>query len=111
MSYIPKYQEGRCCKEGCGVKLPIPTWRYCHIHSAKNTISKTPVNKLRSPDDAVQPIDRSYNKKIPQIVLDPKKYKPFKSYMGYELKIPFFYFIRSKEIIFDNDKWEIIGWK
>lgn len=48
---------------------------------------------------------------LPAEVLDEKKYKPFDIYMGYTICIPFEFFINAKELIVDQEKWTIIGWR
>jgi len=106
--YTPKYKSGFCGV--CNAKLPVPTWEYCHIHSARTTVSKSPVNELRPPDRVTYITERSYNKKLPKLILDKKKYKPFKYYMGYEILIPFAMFIEAKTLIYDNDNWTILGY-
>ena len=82
----------------CGVPLPIKAWRRCRLHDG----SKVAIEEMIQ----LKPF-------VPMLVLDEKKYfkRPFQEYMGYSIEIPFEKFINASELIVDNDKWKIIGWK
>lgn len=99
--YKPSY-----CKV-CNAKLPVPTWKLCQLHAPHCTVSKEPVNELKPPDLDTQLTKRE--RYMPKIVLDTK-IKPFKYYMGYEIKIPFLNFVKAKTILRDDDTWSIIGY-
>ena len=112
MIYIPKKIGGTCLT--CGIKLPVPSWSFCMLHDCtrKKTVD-TPFVKLKEPETTEIITKRTYEKHIPAVVLDKKKFtkRPFDVYLGYTINIPFNHFIDAKELIVDDDNWAIIGWK
>ena len=73
------------CKR-CGVDLPVPSWEYCMLHDGSKYTTTIKFKKRH-------------------------EIKKFSSYYGYSLDIPFTDFLKAEELVVDQDKWTIIGWR
>jgi len=97
--FILIYMKAKCSV--CKAELPVPTWKKCLLHdSLRKKIVTTPFVELREHDNPVVFMERR-NRPLPKIILD-KKIKPFKYYMGYEICIPFHFFLSAQTLITDN---------